>query len=370
MAPPMIGLLRLSQLADFLPADCSVFQRLKENAEELAEEWVVHVKGNASFPALDLDAALVQGSPLRTRIEPADDLPETPFLILVEGNLEVDAAIFSEDARGASGLVVLGDLHAHDVVGGQLLYVLGTLAVRDLLWGDGDRSELRVMGGATARVALFTDDCDVRIDGGERFNFLFDEARGVHSLAEFSSENIAAVFPSFCFDGIDDGESGIGPMLDRHAIVERLRNGDGVVRGDPEINAFMPQAADLFLDENISVENIRAIIGCGLVKAGENNAFGWFGQTDFVVDDRHVDKDGNRIPERVYITLWKAFDFHLAVRRAPRSAGPFRLIHYLISDSPRAYAEHLDLTFRSYNEGEPNEWKPLVPEEGSVAIRG
>ncbi|MBK8335890.1 MAG: WD40 repeat domain-containing protein [Sterolibacteriaceae bacterium] len=365
-----MGLSRVSQLADRLPADCPVSQRLEEGAEDLDAEWVVHVKGNASLPALDLDAALAKGSPLRARIEPSDDLPETPFLILVEGNLEVDAAIVSEDARGAAGLVVLGDLHAHDVVvGGQLLYVLGTLAVRDLLWGDGDRGELRVLGGATARVALFTDDCHVRIGGGERFNFLFDEIRGVHSLAEFSSEEIAAVFPSHCFDGIDDGESGIRPMLDRHAIVQSLRNGDGVVRSDREINAFMPQAADLFQDETISVENVRALIGCGLVKAGESNAFGWFGQTDFVVSDRHQDKDGDRIPERVYITLWKAFDFHLAVRRAPRSAGLFRMIHYLVSDSPRAYAEHLDLTFRSYNEGEPNVWKPLVPEE-SPAIWG
>ncbi len=370
MASSMIRLVRLSQVADCLPADCSIAQRLKDDEEDLAGQPVVHVKASISLASLDLDASLADGSPLRARMEPADDFPETPFLVLVEGNLDIDGAIFNADTRGAASLMVLGDLRAHDVVvGGQLLYVLGTLAVRDLLWGDGDGGELRVLCGAASRVALFTDGCQVAIDGGERFNFLFDEVRCVPSLAEYSRETIAAVFPLHCFDGIDDGESGIRPMLDRPAVVQTVSAGDGGVRSDAEIAAFMPQATDLFQDEAISVENIRAIIGCGLVPSGENNAFGWFGQTDFVVSDRHDDDKGNRIPKRVYITVWKAFDFDLAVRRKPRGACLFRMIHYLISDSHRAYAEYLDLTVRSYNEGEPNEWKALVPEENPAVWR-
>src|SRR3989344_5813472 len=174
-------------------------QPLAEAPDALATETVLCSTGDVQVPERHLDAPLASGSPLRALLQngSANTAPTgQPFLILIEGHLQIDGALTCDDTDGATHLIVLGDARMHNaVVGGQLLYVQSALQVADLLWGDYNHGGLTVRGGLTARVALFTDEYPVDITGPEQVEFLMDEVRGVPHLAEFSSEIVGIVFP-------------------------------------------------------------------------------------------------------------------------------------------------------------------------------
>ncbi len=89
------------------------------------------------------------------------DCPEFPPFILVTGNM-VAKIIFNEETDGSTGLTVLGNLTAENIVlGGQELYVTGDLKVNGLFWDDYNHGELIVEGKIAMKVFLNTDyHCD------------------------------------------------------------------------------------------------------------------------------------------------------------------------------------------------------------------
>ena len=90
--------------------------------------------------------------------------------------------------------------------------------MRGLLWGHYNHGELRVQGGLQARVALFTDEYHLHIEGPEQVEFLLDEVRPVHHLAEFSGEVLGAVA-----DGsLEVAIGGRYPLTDAGAAYEAL----------------------------------------------------------------------------------------------------------------------------------------------------
>ena len=323
---PTARLCPLADVAARLPADSWIAQRLAEDPDALATETVLCITGDVQVPELHLDAPLASGSPLRALLQDGNNTYQAPtgqpFLILIEGHLQIDGALTCDDTDGATHLVVLGDARMHNaVVGGQLLYVQGALQVADLLWGDYNHGGLTVRGGLTARVALFTDEYPVDITGPEQVEFLMDEVRGVPHLAEFSSEIVGIVFPPEFHDGIDDGESGVSYVLDRARVVAAVRAGENATRSSAEIHALMPLEADLFADEAISVRNILAAVHTPVIGPKEHTATGWFQQTDFSLGQRHVDADGDQRDDNVFITVWKTWDFYLSVAQVPERQG-------------------------------------------------
>ena len=84
-----------------------------------------------------------------------------PFFILIQGHARF-ANVFNGDTDGASGLIVLGNLEANNmVVGGQQIYVEGDLHIKDLFWGDYNHGSLQVQGHFKARACLITEDYEV-----------------------------------------------------------------------------------------------------------------------------------------------------------------------------------------------------------------
>lgn len=66
--------------------------------------------------------------------------------------------IYNNETDGSTGLVVMGNLTANNiVVGGQELFVAGDLAVNELFWGDYNHGELQVRGSIQAKVFINTD---------------------------------------------------------------------------------------------------------------------------------------------------------------------------------------------------------------------
>jgi hypothetical protein len=361
---PSLRFAPLADVAHLLPADCSIAEQLRSRPEDFTDETVAWATGDVQWPALHLDTPLSAGSALRALAQAQPDAPalprSAPCMVLIEGNLRIDGALTSSNAYGSAHLVVLGSAHVrHAVVGGQLLCVQGTLAVDELLWGHGHQGELRVNGGLTARVALFTDGYAVHIAGGEQVEFLLDEARGVPSLAEFSAEAAGLVFTPLFFDGIDDGEDGIGDLLHRGRVVAAVRAGDSPVRASSDIHALLPLATDLFADEAISMANILAAVNSPVVTHKEKKASGWFGQTDFSLCRRHVDGDGDQRDDNVFITVWKTWDFYLSVEHEPVRKGLLARLVSAVLRKPIPFTEVPTLLYRDYTDGTANGWKVL-----------
>lgn len=369
---PTARLCPLADVAARLHADSWIAQRLAEDPNALATETVLCITGDAQVPELHLDAPLASGSPLRTLLQDGNNTNQAPtgqpFLILIEGHLQIDGALTCDDTDGATHLVVLGDARMHNaVVGGQLLYVQGALQVVDLLWGDYNHGGLTVRGGLTARVALFTDEYPVDITGPEQVEFLIDEVRGVPHLAEFASEIVGIVFPPEFHDGIDDGESGVSYVLDRARVVAAVRAGENATRSSAEIHALMPLEADLFADEAISVRNILAAVHTPVIGPKEHTATGWFQQTDFSLCQRHVDADGDQRDDNVFITVWKTWDFYLSVAQVRERQGLLARLAAAVRGRKLPTTAQLTLLYRAYSEGEPGEWLPLAPDTAPEA---
>lgn len=369
---PTARLCPLADVAARLPADSWIAQRLAEDPDALATETVLCITDDVQVPELHLDAPLASGSPLRALLQDGNNTNQAPtgqpFLILIEGHLQIDGALTCDDTDGATHLVVLGDARMHNaVVGGQLLYVQGALQVADLLWGDYNHGGLTVRGGLTARVALFTDEYPVDITGPEQVEFLMDEVRGVPHRAEFSSEIVGIVFPPEFHDGIDDGESGVSYMLDRARVVAAVRAGENATRSSAEIHALMPLEADLFADEAVSVRNILAAVHTSVIGPKEHTATGWFQQTDFSLCQRHADADGDQRDDNVFITVWKTWDFYLSVAQVPERQGLLARLAAAVRGHKVPTTAQLTLVYRAYSEGEPGEWLPLAPDTAPEA---
>lgn len=374
---PAARICTLSDVADRLPADCFLRQGLGgEAGAELAAERVLHIQGDAALPHLHLNAALVSGSPLHTLLAGGDAAvaaataapPGPPYLILVEGHLDIAAALTADASGAVPHLIVLGAARAGNAaLCGALVQVQQGLEVRGLLWGDDNHGELRVHGGLRARVALFTDGFPVHVAGPEEVEFLMDEVRGVPHRAEFSSEIMGAVFPAEFHDGIDAGEDGLARMLDRGRIVAALRAGGDAVRTSAEIHARLPLASDLCPDGAISVANILALVGTPVVAHKEHVASGWFQQTDFSICQRHVDEDGDQRDDNVFITVWKTWDFYLAVDQAPVRQGWGARLAAAVLRRPVPATPELTLLYRAYAHGEAGEWKALAQDAAPEA---
>ncbi|WP_370628115.1 YncE family protein [Acidovorax sp. sif0732] len=376
MHMPPARLCTLADVADRLPADSWIAGRLAQDPAALAAETVLCIAGDVQLTALHLDAALASGSPLRTLLQgggahPAHPaLAGQPFLILIEGCLQIDGALTCDGTGGAAHLAVLGDASLRNaVVGGQRLHVQGALRVADLLWGDGRHGGLAVRGGVQARVALFTDAYPVDITGPEQVEFLMDEVRGIPHRAEFSSEIAGIVFPPVFHDGTDDGENGIGCMLDRPRVVAAVRAGESATRGSDDIHAALPLEAGLFADEAVSVRNILGATHTPVIGPKEHTATGWFRQTDFSLCQRHVDAEGDQRDDNVFITVWKTWDFYLSVSQVPERQGLLARLAAAVLGRKVPTTARPTLVYRAYREGEPGEWLPLAPDTAPEAWR-
>ncbi|GDY34750.1 hypothetical protein ACINB_06420 [Acidovorax sp. NB1] len=362
---PTARLCPLADVAALIPADCWMAERLAQDPGALADETVLWITGDVQVPELHLDAPLASGSPLRDMVErsaPGTTTPKrAPFLILVEGQLQIDGALTCDNTDGATHLIVRGDAQVHNaVVGGQLLYVQGALRVRGLLWGHYNHGELRVQGGLQARVALFTDEYHLHIEGPEQVEFLLDEVRPVHHLAEFSGEVLGAVFAPEFLHGAASGEEGLAAMLDRPQVVAAVRAGDSAVHSSADIHAAWPLAHDLCADNAISVQNILTVVHTQVIAHKEHKAYGWFQQTDFSICQRHVDEDGDQRDDNVFITVWKTWDFYLSVEQTPAPQGLLQRLAATLLRRSVPTAPQLTLLYRRYNQGEAGEWQALA----------
>ena len=151
-----------AEVKHLLPSDTWAAWRNQEHVGEFDEESVLVLEKSATIEKLNLDA-------------PFDEV-EHVFLILAQGDLTVKKYIYNEDTDGASGLIVLGNLQAENMlVGGQEIYVTGDLVVKEVFWGDYNHGDLHVRGNASAEVFVETDEYSVKIEGQTFFTRHLDQ---------------------------------------------------------------------------------------------------------------------------------------------------------------------------------------------------
>lgn len=133
--------------------------------------------------------------------------------------------------------------------------------------------------------------------------------------------------------------------------------------------------ADLPLDDTLCPgeamhgQHLRQLLRAALPDSSHHKAAGWFGQTDFLFTRHHVDEEQDSYHDGLFITLWKRWDFWLALPDdATASHGTLlaqtwaRLRH----PAQPTLADGLLRQYRAYDQaGRPGPWQPLDADHAS-----
>ncbi|AVP59081.1 hypothetical protein [Pulveribacter suum] len=93
----------------------------------------------------------------------------------------------------------------------------------------------------------------------------------------------------------------------------------------------MPAAApDLLLLQDatlcpggaMTAAHLRQLLRAALPDKSHHKAAGWFGQTDFLLTRSHVDEDRDSYRDALFMTLWRRWDFWIALPATPAPATP------------------------------------------------
>lgn len=141
----MMKLVKYQDIKHLLPEDTHY---KNERYYDPQEAYVLHYQGDLVLEKpLDLDNSY---SYFFDGVEPED----LCYFIFVEGNVKA-GNIYNNETDGSTGLVVMGNLIADNiVVGGQEIFVGGDFTVNELFWGDYNHGVLQVKGSIQAKVLL------------------------------------------------------------------------------------------------------------------------------------------------------------------------------------------------------------------------
>lgn len=175
MASPSFQRVTFSTSSSRLPDECRAAWLKQLPVLSSNSLSVLYVEGDVALTNIDLDDL----SQLHT--DGQASMP-SPALLVVDGNLQVDGWIaetgVSADAitatHGPAGLVVLGNLRAHNaVLAGRPLYVSGNLEISGLLWVDNNdameeqvSSNLTVAGTTSAAFFIASQETQTQLHGG------------------------------------------------------------------------------------------------------------------------------------------------------------------------------------------------------------
>ncbi|RFM32377.1 hypothetical protein [Chitinophaga silvisoli] len=176
-APQVVGFDTIKPLVQHLPARYEDYpMALAEKMPERDELKFLFYNGTTVLEELDLD-------------DPAY------FGIVVAGDLIVKGNILNENTDGACSLIVLGNLKAKNViVGGQLIYVTGYVAVQELLMGIYNHGEFTGRSYVWAPVVIADD-----------YRFQFEDFARVKVL-DFNDDDDKEIIKEKLIDELFDRE--------------------------------------------------------------------------------------------------------------------------------------------------------------------
>ena len=123
----------------------------------------------------------------------------------------------------------------------------------------------------------------------------------------------------------------------------------------------LPQDATPCPGDALNAEHLRQLLRAALPDKSRHKAAGWFGQTDFLLTRSHVDEEQDAYHDDLFITLWKRWDFWLALPQATPHAHPLALAWARLRHAKEPpVVDGLVRQYRAYDgAGQPGPWQPL-----------
>ncbi|RLJ39708.1 WD40 repeat domain-containing protein [Acidovorax sp. 106] len=413
---PTVHLTRLAALAHRLPATCWLAQALQRDAQSWADLPVWWVDGDLDLAALELCAHPNTShpgehsewqAPIPAAALPATHAHPGGALLWVNGHLHLQGALTTAMAGTTPAnpplpvhALVMGDARMTSaVLQGVHLHVQGDLAVQTLLWSDGAPGGLTVLGQCTAQVGLFTRGSALHWNKPPHLEFALQDPPGLkhehpthahHETADH--ETLGLLLPPHCLAADDAGTGSLAQLLDPAEVLRAAKAQQPLTQPTALVHALLPPLPipGLFADESLSAANLLAAVRSPIIAHKEHTAAGWFGQTDFSLCRQHVDADGDARDNSVFITVWKQWDFYLAVdhpehrrgllgtalaalqgvlkrgrRHPPSPSAPPSMPS--TASTKAAFAGPLTLLYRPYHQGEPGDWQALLPPDAAEA---
>ncbi|MBE1445914.1 DUF4241 domain-containing protein [Paenibacillus sp. OAS669] len=246
----------LLQVKDKLPSDSlSYYVWIERRPERQEQEFVAYFSGDTTLESLDLDAPLGN---------------EQISIILVDGNLTVNNYIYNENTDGAAGLIVIGHLSAKNIlVGGQQIYVNGSLTVQELFWGDYNHGQLAVKGDVNATVFAETEEYHVEIAGSlnsRQHLKQYDEqwylpGLDIVALEKWLVEELYAADEEECW------------LIRGSDVLQHLKAGKSLLKVQSEDSLLQPEDDLQKLRATVTVQAIEEILALPLVQEKYNDYY-------------------------------------------------------------------------------------------------
>ncbi|MBS0291885.1 MAG: hypothetical protein JSS01_05120 [Proteobacteria bacterium] len=126
----------------------------------------------------------------------------------------------------------------------------------------------------------------------------------------------------------------------------------------------LPEDGTLCPGNALSAPALRQLLRAALPDSSRHKAAGWFDQTDFLFTRSHVDEEQDAFLDGLFITVWKRWDFWLALPYdGPAAAQPSLLRQAwarLRQPAAPQVTDGLVYQYRGYGAtGQPGPWRPL-----------
>jgi hypothetical protein len=135
----------------------------------------------------------------------------------------------------------------------------------------------------------------------------------------------------------------------------------------------LPQDPALCPGDALSAGHLRQLLRAALPDKGRHKAAGWFGQTDFLLTRSHVDEDQDAYHDALFITLWKRWDFWIALpAHAPGRplARAWARLRGAATPAAPAAPDTLECQYRRHDgTGRPGPWLPLDAQAPPEALQ-
>ncbi|MFF2480926.1 hypothetical protein [Paenibacillus sp. NPDC058071] len=273
----------LSQLKEKFPED-SWWARFYQDFSE--DTLAACYDGDLTLPSLDLDWE-----------KPFPEQQET-ILIFVDGNLTV-GNLYNENTDGAIGLMVMGDLTAKNMaVGGQEIYIGGSLLVEEILCGSYNHGETIVKGNLHATALVRDDEYRFKTSGNQWIGCTVDAWEGDGVCQELPVD-IRDVLVDDIFLDVEDDDDDIGFSFGM--LVSVLRKSRPALKNLNEALQRKSAVHPYFTDNILNEDNIMKLTRSVLMPDDKHYFDFEEHEVYFRVNREYVDADNDILKPGIYI---------------------------------------------------------------------
>lgn len=272
-------LTKFKEIKSKIPEGSSLLKYAQSKDDDLD---VLFISGDVAIDSINLDKPL-------TSFNVPTDQQLFLYAVLVEGNVKAKN-IYNHEDDGSTSLIVTGDITADNmVVGGQEIFVGGNLHIQDCFWGNYNHGDLTIIGKATARVFVATDEYHYDKTKIKAAYLLCDDQD-----QEFDKEMAEAIFVHGMMKDDDEIDEVIGwrDIISRYNVLRRIEENQLIIRvsisiltEEEKLTAFLITVPSVFsspaFNDTASLmrqaDNFKKLITVGHAHPEHKQFFEWNG---------------------------------------------------------------------------------------------